>query len=95
MGFRERLASGLVEDAHQVDDVGGGWHQPGERGGVERIALDDLDGGQQDQVARVLAPARHDGDAHAFRGEPRHQVTPDESGAAQHQHMPRPRHHSA
>ncbi len=91
---RERIASGFVQDADEIDDGGRPRHQPGERCLVEHIRLDDLDGRQEDQVLGLLATAcRHDNFVSRGR-QSRDQMAPDKAAAAQHHDARGPHRHS-
>ena len=62
---------GFVQDADEVDDGVGAAHERGEPRGVVDVGLDDVDGRQQDQVARALAAARRHDEVVPVGGEPR------------------------
>src|SRR5262249_31651266 len=76
---REGPAPALVQEADEIDDRRGVAQPRIEQAAVERIALDDLDGRQQDQMARIVAPPGDRGDAMARGGKARNQVAADET----------------
>ena len=61
----EFAACSVVQHAHEVDHRAGPANESLERRSVVDIGLEDVDGGQQNQVLRAFAPARRHDDAMA------------------------------
>ena len=76
-----------VQDADQVDHGVPARNQPLERALGEDVDLDDVDGGEQDEVLGALAAPRGHGHAHAARGERGDEMPADKARAADHEHV--------
>ena len=75
-----------VQDAREIDDRFVLASQRFEHPGRVHVGFDHVDGRQQDEVLRALAPARRHRDADALRGQQVEHVAPDEAGSADDEH---------
>ncbi len=77
-----RRALRSMQDADQVDHGVLAADQVAQRRSSMHVAFDDIDRRQHDQVPRPRAPPGRHRNPQAARGQPRDDVAPDETGAA-------------
>src|SRR5437773_1081379 len=85
----------LVQDADQVDDGIGTAEQVGHCGAIVRIALNDFNRRQQQQMTGSCTTPRDDEDAPRRSGKRGRQMAADEPAAAQHDNAGEAGHYSA
>ena len=73
-----------MQHANEIDHRTGARHHFGQHRRVVHVGIDDIDGGQQDQVFDELTIARRHAHAQAARGQQMNDMAPDKTAAADH-----------